>query len=118
MLTAAGKFIAQTAGVLQFRANKITISQALVIDDYVDFSTGNIDFDGDVQVRRGVRDKFRIRATGKVEVQGLIEAAHIETGGDFEAATGMAAKETGRVQIGGSLTAKYLECVHGTVKKI
>ena len=113
---ADGRFIAQDAGVLRFRSNTMQVNRCLVVDEYVDFSTGNIDFDGDVKVNRGVRDKFVVRATGNIEIGGLIEAAVIEAGGDFDAKTGMAAKETGRVRIGGNLTAKYLECVQGTVR--
>ena len=116
-LTSEGKFIARVSGVLQFRDNTMQISPCLNIDQYVDFSTGNIDFDGDVEIKRGVRDKFVVRATGNIEVGGLIEAAVIEAGGDFNARTGMAAKDTGHIRIEGNLTAKYLECVHGVVKK-
>ena len=117
VLLSGDKFIAQEAGVLQFEDDKILISRHLTISDYVDFSTGHIDFDGDVEIKRGVRDKFIVRATGNIDIEGLIEAAVIEAGGDLEAHTGMAAKETGHIKIGGSLTTKYLECVHGTITK-
>ena len=116
-LTSEGRFVARASGVLEFRDNTMQISPCLNVDQYVDFSTGNIDFDGDVEIKRGVRDKFVVRATGNIEVGGLIEAAVIEAGGNLNARTGMAAKETGHVKIGGNLTSKYLECVQGIVKK-
>ena len=116
-LGADGKLIAKNDGVLRYHDNEVLVSPSLIVDDYVDFGSGNVEFDGDVEIRRGVRDRFTVRATGKILIEGLIEAATIESGGNFEARTGMAAKETGYVRIGGSLTAKYLECVNGTVAK-
>ena len=116
-LGADGKLIAKNDGVLRYHDNEVLVSPSLIVDDYVDFGSGNVEFDGDVEIKRGVRDKFVVRATGNIEVGGLIEAAVIEAGGDFNARTGMAAKDTGHIRIEGNLTAKYLECVHGVVKK-
>ncbi len=56
----------------------------------MDFSTGNIDFEGDVRVLKGIRDIFEVRATGNIEVGGLIEASTIDAGGSVFAKGGMA----------------------------
>ena len=51
------------------------VSNTLEIDQNVDFSTGNIDFPGNVIVHRSVKDCFTVKARDDIEVRGLIEAA-------------------------------------------
>lgn len=112
---AKGKLITQTDGVL-IRANrKACVRKVIEVSGYVDFSTGNIDFSGDVIVKEGVRDCFVIKADGDVSVEGLIEAATIITGHDLHAKGGMAGREQGNVKIGHDLFAKYLDNIAGDV---
>lgn len=113
---ADGSLTAANDGMIDLRDGVLSISRCLQVEDYVDFSTGNIDFEGDVHVQRGVRDRFVVRATGDIHVFGLIEAAIIEAGGALHAHTGMAAKGGGRITVGGDLEANYLEHVIGSVK--
>lgn len=116
MRDAAGNLIAQQEGVLVRRDGKVTIRQVLEVNDNVDFSTGNIDFKGDVIVHRGIKDKFHLKAQGNIEVRGLIEAADVEAGGDFDAQGGMAGRELGGVTVGGNMHARYLDNVHGEIQ--
>ena len=116
MKRADGSLIAQQDGVLYREKGKAQVRKYIEIRDYVDFSTGNIDFDGGVIIGKGVRDCFVVKATGNVEVRGLIEAATIETGKDLIASGGFAGRERGIALIGGCLRGKYLDNVHGHVK--
>jgi uncharacterized protein (DUF342 family) len=70
-----------------------------------------------VSIGRGVRDCFLVKATGSVEVKGLIEAATIEAGLDLNALGGFAGRERGHVIIGRNLLGKYLDNVYGHVKQ-
>lgn len=117
MRRADGVLIAQDDGVLYREPGKAQIRKKIEISDYVDFSTGNIDFDGDITVAKGVRDCFIVKATGNVEVHGLIEAATIKADGDLIATGGFAGRERGYAHIGGSLRGKYLDNVHGHVSQ-
>lgn len=112
---ASGTVIAQQEGVLKRDGTKASIGKLLDVPGYVDYSTGNIDFDGDVTVQQGVRDRFLIKATGDVQVRGLIEAAMIETGQDLLAEGGFAGRERGNARVGRDLSAKYLDNVQGQV---
>lgn len=105
------------AGVLHFRGSEISVSPVLQVGDYVDFSTGNIRFSGDVIVRRGVRDRFSVEARGNLETGELIEAANITTGGDLLAKGGIASKNAGGLTIGRDLIAKYVEGARGEVAR-
>ena len=116
ILDATGNIIAQFDGVLERSDGAASIRQNMEIDGCVDFSTGNIDFNGDVMIRKGVRDCFTVRALGCVEVQGLIEAATIIAGKDLTALGGFAGREQGIVNVGNDLKAKYLDSVRGQVQ--
>lgn len=111
---ANGKLIAQDEGVLIRDPNNAGVRRVLEIPGYVDFSTGNIDFHGDVFVGKGVRDLFTIKSTGNVDVKGLIEAATILADGDLFAHGGFAGRERGTVRCGG-VHAKYLDNIQGEV---
>jgi len=109
------ELIAQADGVLIRTPDSARVSKLLEVQGYVDFSTGNIKFDGDVAIRQGVRDLFVVQASGSVEARGLIESAKITCGRDLVAYRGMAGREGGHVQVGGSLVARYLNNVQGRV---
>ncbi len=117
MKQADGSLTAQRDGVLYREAAKAQIRKHIQIRDYVDFSTGNINFDGDITIDRGIRDCFVVKATGKIEVKGLIEAATVEAGKDLNVYGGFAGRERGHVRIGGCLRGKYLDNVCGHVKQ-
>ena len=104
-----GRIIAQCDGVLSRSLGKWAVRDYIQIPGYVDFSTGNIDFSGDIEVVRGVRDCFHVSAEGNFEIQGLVEAAHLRTGGDLYARGGVAGRERGSLHVQGDLVAKYLD---------
>ncbi len=115
MLTADGSLIAQTDGIFHRTGNKAKICQMLEVTGYVDFSTGNIDFMGDLLIHKGVRDCFIVKASNNIEARGLIEAATIEAGGDLKAGGGMAGRERGTVRVGRDLLGRYLDNIKGNV---
>jgi len=117
LIDGKGQYIAQINGVLQRDGDKLWISPELQVPQDVDFGTGNIRFDGDVEILRGVKDCFKVECTGDLITRGLVEAATIIVGGDYEAAGGMASKEKGRLEVGGNMTARYLDNVEGKIKR-
>jgi uncharacterized protein (DUF342 family) len=113
-----GNLIAQRDGILSRSAIGASIRDLLEVEGYVDFSTGNVAFAGDVAVYKGVRDLFVVEAKGNIEVSGLIEAADIRCGGDLIASGGMAGRDRGSIRTGGNLTARYLDSVRIEVGRI
>ena len=112
----SGQMIAQVDGALVRQGVRATIRKVLEVRDYVDFSTGNIDFPGDVKIGRGIRDLFVVKAGGCVEVGGLIESATIECGGDLISRAGIAGRGRGQLKVGGNLSARYLDNIQGEVR--
>lgn len=111
-----GTIIAQQRGALvRPTPNKAFITDTIEISENVDFSTGNIDFDGSVTVRGGIKDCFLVKAKDDIEVHGLVEAAQIEAGRDFKAMGGFAGREQGTAKVGHDLLAKYLDGVEGEI---
>lgn len=114
-LSGDGTMTAQVDGVLSRSREKIAVRQYLEIPGHVDFSTGNVDFEGDVKVLKGIRDIFEVKATGNVEVGALIEASTIDAGGSVFARGGMAGRERGVCRAVGDLTIRYLDSTEVTV---
>ena len=88
----------------------------LEVRDAIDISTGNIEFHGTVIVRDGVRDRFEVKATEDIIVDGLIEAATINCGRNFTCRRGMAAKGQGQLVVDGDAVVGYLNNVKGRIK--
>jgi uncharacterized protein (DUF342 family) len=113
---ADGTIRALKEGVLSLARLRVAVVDKLEVDGAVDFSTGNIDFVGSVRVQDGVRDNFTLRATGDVEVQGMVEAADVIVGGDFQCIRGVAARSSGHLLVDGSVESAYLNGVRGRVR--
>lgn len=99
-------------GHLQYRNNAFHVRPVLEVPGDVDYSTGNIDFNGDVHISGDVRENFKVRATGTVTIDGLVEAATIEAGGDLLIASGVLGNYKADLKSWGLVRVKYLEnCV-------
>lgn len=107
------QIIAQHEGLLRYHLGNMSVSPVFEVKENVDFTTGNIDFDGAVTIREGVRDRFEVKASGDIVIQGLIEAATIICGGNLECRRGMAAKDKGRMIVDGDSEIGFLNNVHG-----
>ncbi|MDQ7014137.1 MAG: FapA family protein [Planctomycetota bacterium] len=110
------QLVAQIDGVLKLCKGKLRVEPVLEIAGAVDFSTGNIDFDGDVMIREDIRDHFRVRATKDVTIEGLIDASHITCGGNLYARRGVAGRDEGTLDIGGDAEIGYIEQARGKIE--
>ncbi|MFG0283023.1 MAG: DUF342 domain-containing protein [Phycisphaerales bacterium JB039] len=112
---ADGEVRSRVDGELQATGGLLRVVELLSVPEYVDFSTGNVHFPGDVVVGRGVRDCFTVRCGGDLTVRELVEAATLVVGRDAKLDRGMAAREKGSLTVGRDLDAKYLDNVHCVV---
>lgn len=88
----------------------VFVSDVYTVEN-VDTSTGNIDFIGSVQVNGNVATNFSVKAGGDVVINGVVEGAYIEAGGNIIIARGMNGMAKGTLKAGGNIVAKYLENV-------
>ena len=104
--------IASIDGDLEYRNGVFEISPILVIPGDVDYKVGNINFNGDIRIKGDVRENFTVTATGAVIVDGLVEAACINAGGDLLITRGVVGDNRASIKSGGSIRVKFLEnCV-------
>lgn len=88
--------------------NKVFVTDVLEVEN-VDIATGNIDSEGSVQVNGNVCNGFTVKAKGNVDVKGVVEGAHIESGGNIIIARGMNGMGKGVLKAEGNVIAKFIE---------
>lgn len=103
------KLVASIPGRLEFNNNKFQVKSVLEISGNVDFSTGNIDFVGDVHIRGDVISGFSVKALGDVTIDGVVEAAEVEAGGDLIVSKGISGDLRGVIRGHHDIYAKYME---------
>ena len=100
--------------------NGVRVDPTITVKE-VNLATGNVRFDGAVRVKGDVRSGMKIQATGDVIVDGTVESAWIEAGGDLVIRGGvigsgeahLAGEATrARLSCKGTLRARFLENVH------
>jgi len=87
---------------------RIRVSAKQTINGDVDFGTGNIRSNGCVEVRGSVLSGFELTASGDVLVQGMVENAKIESGGNVSIRGGVKGRNA-RVMAEGDVDLHYLE---------
>lgn len=89
---------------------KVFVSNIFEVEN-VDNSTGNIDYEGSVQINGNVQSNFTVKTKGNIIVNGVVEGAYLEAGGDIIIARGMNGMGKGTLKAGGNITVKFLENV-------
>ncbi len=102
------KLLADCDGMVKF-INLINIDEMMHIHKNIDFSTGNINFPGDVTIDGDVSSGFSVKAGGNLIIKGVVEDARIEAAGDVVIAKGIYGGDTGHVIVGKDLRCNYIE---------
>ncbi len=100
---------AACTGLYRLHHNIIEIQPLYYINGDVDFSVGNIDFEGDVMIAGNVLDGFEVRAKGAICVKGTVEAAILEAGKCIEVTNGIFGKGKGRIISGQNVVSCFLQ---------
>ncbi|MCI8878794.1 MAG: DUF342 domain-containing protein [Oscillospiraceae bacterium] len=102
--------LATISGDVEFTGHSFQVKPVLDIQGNVDFSTGNINFLGDVNIRGDVLSGFTVRAMGNVQVAGVVEAgSSVEAGGDLIVVKGILGDGSAIIRSHRSLFSKYIE---------
>jgi len=99
--------IAQIDGSVKLKGSLIQVDPVFTVKEGVDFATGNIDFIGSVIVNGDVKSGFKIKAKSDVQVDGVVEDAIIESGGDVLIKMGFIGRGEGKIVAQGKVTANY-----------
>ena len=102
--------LASIPGHVEFSGRNFQVKPVLDIDGDVDFSTGNIKFVGDVNIKGDVISGFAVNAMGNVYVGGVVEAGGtVEAGGDLTVAKGILGDGSTVIRAARCIFAKYIE---------
>lgn len=100
--------VADSDGLVELKDNKITVHNVYEVDN-VDSSVGNIYFNGTVMVKGNALNGFQIKATGDVEIKGVIEGSYIENSGDIIVRQGIQGYNRLTIKTKGNVTTKFIE---------
>ncbi|MDX9754694.1 MAG: FapA family protein, partial [bacterium] len=102
-------WLAAVDGYLFFIDQVVSVHSILTIAGDVDFSTGNIDFLGDVYIVGNVLDEFTVKASGSIFIGGSVEAAQLEACQTICVQQGVFGKEKGRVHAQQDIIATFYQ---------
>jgi len=106
---AKDRLYAEINGRVVVEHNTVHVQPVLDIWGDVDYSVGNIDFSGDVNIGGTVRPGFSVKARGGITVRGHVEGgARIHAGGAVAVRGGILGQDT-RVISGASVMAKFVQ---------
>lgn len=88
---------------------KVFVSDILEIPADVDTSTGNIDYSGSVIIKGNVKSGFKVKASGDIIVDGVVEGAEIETNGQIILKRGIHGMTKGVLKARGNIICKFIE---------
>ena len=101
-------YIASTDGKIEYKGDGLEVTNILV-QDSVTQATGNVEFNGSVYVRGEVGDGAIIRAEKDILVDGFVEGAVLEAGGDIILRKGNNGNGRGRLKAKGSIMGRFFE---------
>ncbi len=107
------KLLASKSGRVEFSGRAFQVKPTMNVEKNVDYSTGNINFVGDVHIRGDVLSGFQVKSMGNITVDGVVEAGVVEAGGDLIIAKGIVGDQEAIIRSKRNVYTKYLE--HGIV---
>lgn len=96
-------------GHAKLQNGKISVEPIFELNGDVDFSSGNIDFVGNVIIHGSVTSGFSVQAGGDIEIMGFIEAAEVVAAGNIMVRGGIQAVTKNTIKAGGSIMARFVE---------
>ncbi len=101
-------FLSAINGCLNVDGKRIGVSPYAIIRGNIDYESGNIDFNGSVHVKESVLPGFSVKARGNIVVDGVVDDAILEAGGDITVKQGITGKGNGRITAGGKIKTNYI----------
>lgn len=107
---------AKRMGAVVYMNDAISVSNYIEISGDVSFNTGNVDFDGFVDVKNTVDDNFAVRALNDIQILGPMGIGGVEliesTEGSIYIRGGIAGKNKAKITCKGDLYTKFAaDCI-------
>ena len=104
-----GKFYASSDGVPQLEENNLKIAKMLVHEGDVNLKSGNIYFDGPVEIKGSVEAGSVVRVRGPLKIHGSIIGAFVSSKEPIEVVESIVTGETGKVICASHVKADFIE---------
>ncbi|MDR3276907.1 MAG: FapA family protein, partial [Treponema sp.] len=101
--------IALIDGQLIEVSRSLNVEENLIVKGSVGYSTGHINFPGDVFIHGLVADGFKIYSGGSVTIKQTYDVTDVMTKGDLTVAGGLIGRGPALVKVGGLLRTKFIE---------
>ena len=105
------EYYALVSGIIELEeeSRSLNIRNLYTVPGNVDASTGNINFNGDVNIMGNVEPGFTVDAAGSVVVDGHCEGGKIYAGKDIVIRKGCQGQGTGEIFAAGNVTGQFFE---------
>jgi uncharacterized protein (DUF342 family) len=101
-------YYSEIDGRIRLDDDVLSVDEVQTIQGSVGLRSGNVRHLGAVLVHEDVRAGSRIEAQGDIDIMGVVEAASVTTKGDLIIRGGVTSSGGERIEVGGSVHAKYL----------
>lgn len=102
------KIISKIRGNVVLNSGTVEVEEIVSVEN-VDYETGNIDFDGSVDISGTIADGFSVKASGDVQVGKCIGRCSVSAGRDVILKAGINGDREGRIEAAGNILSRYLE---------
>jgi uncharacterized protein (DUF342 family) len=103
------EYYATVDGCVTFHNNKLGVSPIYSVPGNVDYSTGNIVFNGVVHIRGDVLSGFSVKAEKDIMVEGIVQDGTLVAGGSIVIKTGIKGEVSNNIVAAGDVTVGYAE---------
>lgn len=103
------EYYAETGGCVTFARNTLEVNPVYVVRGNVDYSSGNIVFNGSVHIKNDVLSDFRVKAEKDIYVEGIVQDAFLEAGGNIFIKLGIKGDQKGYVKAKGDVVVGYAD---------
>lgn len=92
--------------------NKLNVFSVFTVHGDVDYHVGHIDFVGTVIIHGNVLAGFKVKASGDICVDGIVEGAVLEAEGSIQIGSGIYAANKGSIKAGVHLRCAFMQDAH------
>lgn len=108
-----GNLFARNRGHVYLRDGLLNIEPVYVVAKDVDFSTGNIEFNGEVVIKGDVKSGFRVETDGNILIRGSVESAEVSSiSGEIVVNGGIFGKYKAKLQAKHDIKAEFAQHAH------
>lgn len=110
------KLVSLVSGHAVLTDGQVFVSDTYMVPANVDASTGDIDYNGNVNVEGNVNTGYKVHATGDIIVNGIVEGAELVADGQIILKRGIQGMGKGLLKAGTNVIAKFIESAEVVAK--